>query len=94
MRGLHIWRRVIPLSIFASLVTVQASEILTNFSDLETQEFDFVVIGGLPSLFHPEKISPGLLGGTAGNVIANRLTENPAFSVLVIEAGGRYGLFS
>ncbi|KAL0946176.1 hypothetical protein HGRIS_012438 [Hohenbuehelia grisea] len=34
-------------------------------------QFDFVVVGG----------------GTAGNVVANRLTENPKFSVLVIEAG-------
>ncbi|KAJ7436219.1 alcohol oxidase [Mycena latifolia] len=35
-------------------------------------KFDFIVVGG----------------GTAGNVIANRLTENEHHSVLVLEAGG------
>ncbi|KAJ6563077.1 hypothetical protein DFH09DRAFT_1082567 [Mycena vulgaris] len=42
-------------------------------------------VGYLPSLAYDFVI---VGGGTAGNVVANRSTENPKFSVLVLEAGG------
>lgn len=44
----------------------------SSFSSIKKQEFDIIIIGG----------------GTAGLVVANRLTEDANTRVLVIEAGG------
>ncbi|KAJ7151772.1 aryl-alcohol oxidase [Mycena crocata] len=50
------------------------ARVYTSVNDLLRlrNTFDFVVVGG----------------GTAGSVVANRLTENTEFSVLLLEAGG------
>lgn len=42
-----------------------------SIHDATSRTFDFVIVGG----------------GTAGLVVATRLTENPAVNVLVLEAG-------
>ncbi|KAI9786522.1 MAG: hypothetical protein M1816_007904 [Peltula sp. TS41687] len=57
--------------------TVNGGSVLgSSFGVPGNQTFDYVIIGG----------------GTAGLALANRLSENPAFSVAVIEAGGFYEL--
>ncbi|KAL0948036.1 hypothetical protein HGRIS_010662 [Hohenbuehelia grisea] len=48
------------------------AKIYENADELPSTTFDFVIIGS----------------GAGGNTIANRLTEDPSISVLVLEAGG------
>ncbi|KAK7040117.1 hypothetical protein VNI00_009922 [Paramarasmius palmivorus] len=62
----------IRLSLLLLSTFAASAKIIGNYALLQEQTFDFVVVGG----------------GTAGNVIANRLSENPFWSVLVLEAGG------
>jgi uncharacterized NAD-dependent epimerase/dehydratase family protein len=66
------------------------SKIYDSVSDLPGLKYDFIVVGGQSTLVPFLLVVLSLLGGTAGSVVAARLTENPNWSVLVLEAGVTY----
>jgi hypothetical protein len=79
--------------VISSLSLVSGGVLPPNL-ELSEEEYDFIVVGGKHSISpNVHAIVKSLLpGGTAGNVIANRLSEDQDKRVLVIEAGQLYVL--
>ncbi|KAF7362799.1 Choline dehydrogenase, mitochondrial [Mycena venus] len=82
----------LSIVIFSLSATLCSSVILDNIADLNelNLKWDFIVVGGEDLFPSGDAVADFATeqGGTAGNVVANRLSENPAHNILVLEAGG------
>jgi len=80
----------LKLAVVTSLVTLSLSATYNAVENLPTVQWDFIIVGGILPISVVKMLQYAdtfLPGGTAGSVLASRLTENPRFNVLVLEAG-------
>jgi hypothetical protein len=85
-------RRMLVLLSQLLFVASASAVIFDSFSALPETDYDFVIVGG-ESLSSPTLSTQhthsfwAVIGGNAGAVVANRLSEIAQWNVLVIEAG-------
>ena len=80
----------LKLAVATSLVTLSLSATYNTVENLSAVQWDFIIVGGILPVLLVKMLQYAdtfLPGGTAGSVLASRLTENPRFNVLVLEAG-------
>jgi len=96
---------ITALTIILRRLTAKQTKLITDYAKvarkvndngLEFDEWDFIIVGGgmkhlsycHPRIFHNHDFELVYIG-TAGCVLASRLSDNPNMRVLLIEAGGR-----
>lgn len=93
LQGAPYLKMILSSAFLLALASLGLCATYGTINDVPRLNWDFIIVGGTnPSVSASFAMIETDLneGGTAGSVLANRLTENPKLNVLLIEAGPTY----